>query len=220
MATPFRPFNNVPNEILLYILSSVDAKDHLNIKLVSQIFNSCAIDIDTTTLTLAEAVKCHTAIEASFPRRRALVCCCCTHCGLVKDTDQFSDPQATKTKVNRTCIACGIRRFKYSNSCLPSVDGENRIPCYDCLQPMSLYEGWRLKLAEATILLRLSTGTIYCERCLEHRLQSVTGPPILYDFLLIPRYRCRFPTMQRRNQQIQRIHADPAYAYYWQKAGV
>ena len=173
MATPFRPFNNVPNEILLCILSSVDARDHLNVKLVSKAFNRCAIDIDTTALTLAEAVNCHAAIEASFPRKRPLVCCCCTRCGLVKDTGKFSDPQATKTKANRTCIACGIRRLKYSNTCLPFVHGERRIPCYDCLQPMPPYAGWELKLAEATILLRLTTGTIYCGHCLEHRLRFV-----------------------------------------------
>ena len=187
MATPFRPFNNVPIEILLYILRRVDPTDHLHVKLVCKIFNSCA-DIDTTTLTFAEAVKCHAAVEASFPRNRALVCCCCTRCGLIKDTSQFSDPQATKTKANRTCIACGILRSKYSNSCLPSVGRETRIPCYDCLRPMSLYAGWRLKSAEAAILLRLSAGTIYCERCLEFRLWFVNELPlttVLYDLLLL-----------------------------------
>lgn len=177
MATPFRPFDNVPTEILLYILGSVDARDHLNFKLVSKAFNSCAIDINTTTLTMAEAVKCHAAIEASFLRRRALVCCCCTRCGRVKDTDQFSDPQAAKTKANRTCIACGIRRLKYSNTCLPSVRGERRIPCYDCRQPMPLYAGWELKLAEAMVLLHLTTGTIYCGDCLEDRLVYVKIEP-------------------------------------------
>ena len=176
MATPFRPFNNVPNEILLYILSSVDARDHLNVKLVPKIFNSCAVDIDTTTLTLAEAAKCHAAIKAFFPRNGALVCCCCTRCGLVKDTEQFSDPHATKKKANRTCVACGIRRSKYSNPCFPFVGGEHQIPCYDCLQPMSMYAGWRLKSAEAAVLLRLSTGKIYCQHCLESKLWFVTDP--------------------------------------------
>lgn len=176
MAAPSRPFNNVPNDILLYILSSVDARDHLNVKLVSKIFNSCAVDIDMTTLTLAEAAKCHAAIEASFPRNRALVCCCCTHCGLVKDTDQFSDPHATKKKANRTCVACRIRRSKYSNTFLPFVGGEHWIPRYDCLQPMSMYAGWRLKSAEAAVLLRLSSGKMYCQHCLESRLWFVTSP--------------------------------------------
>ncbi|KAF6220575.1 hypothetical protein HO133_003008 [Letharia lupina] len=54
MATPFGPFNNVPNETLLNILSSVNATDHLSVKLVSKRFRGWATDIDTTTLTLAE----------------------------------------------------------------------------------------------------------------------------------------------------------------------
>ncbi len=180
MAIPFRPFNSLPTEILLNILSSVNATDHLNVKLVSKKFGTCAINIDTTTLTLAEATRCHAAIEASqvlFPRNRALVCCCCTCCGLVKDTDQFSDRQAMKTKANRMCIACGIRKLKYSNKCLPTVGGEMRIPCYDCLQPMSLYDGWKLKSAEAAVLLRLGAGRIYCEHCLESRLRFETTFP-------------------------------------------
>ena len=188
MATPFRPFNNVPLEILLYILRKVDPTDHLHIKLVSKIFNSCAIDIDTTTLSFAEAVKCHAAVEASFPRTRPLACCCCTRCGLVKDTTQFSDPQAARTKANRTCIACGILRLKYSNSCLPCVGRETRIPCYDCLCPMALYAGWRLKSAEAAVLLRLGAGTIYCEQCLEFRLwfvNELSSPPHFLERLVV-----------------------------------
>lgn len=173
MATPFRPFNKVPPELLLIILSSVNPTDHLNVKLFSKTFYDCALAINTTTLTLTEATNCHATIEASFPRNRALLCCCCTRCGLVKDKDQFSDPQATKTKVNRFCIACGIRRSIYSNKCLPTVGGEKRIPCYDCLQPMSLYEGWKLRSAEAAILLRLGAGKIYCRSCLEARLRLV-----------------------------------------------
>ena len=189
MATLSKPFNNIPIEILLYILRKVDPTDHLRVKLVCKIFNSCAIDIDTTTLTFAEAVKCHANIEGSLPRDRALVCCCCTRCGLVKDTNQFSDPQARKTKADRTCISCGILRLKYSNSCLPSVGGETRIPCYGCLRPMPLYAGWRLKSAEVDVLLRLNPRTIYCEHCLELRLWFVnelspTPTHILYDLFV------------------------------------
>lgn len=184
MATPFGPFNNVPNEMLLNILGSVNATDHLSVKLVSKRFRGWATDIDTTTLTLAEVVRCHAAIEAAFPRNRELVRCCCTHCGLVKDTAQFSDPDAKKTKANRTCIACGIRRKKYSHRCLPTVGGQQRIPCHDCLRPISLYDGWKLKSAEETILLDIRAGKIYCEHCLESRLRFVTCPPTLHDFLL------------------------------------
>lgn len=202
MAMPFRPFSSVPEEIVLNILGNASAADYLNIKLVCAKFCRCASAIDTTTLSLTEAAKCHAAIEAGFSRNRALRCCCCTRCGLVKDTDQFSDPQAKKTTKSRTCIACGIRRLKYSAKCLPSVGGEERIPCYECLQPMSTYDGWRLKSAEAKLLLRLDGGKIYCEHCLESKL-------------------CRkYPTMQQRNQEIARIHADPACAWYWQKVGV
>lgn len=179
MAIPFSPFNNVPEEILFNILGNVNATDHLNMKLVSPKFCRCAIAIDTTTLSLAEAVKCHAAIEAGFPLNRALRRCCCSRCGLVKDTDQFSDPQAKKTAKSRTCIACGIHRFKYSDRCLPSVSGKERIPCYDCLQPMSTYDGWRLKAAEAKLLLRLGVREIYCEHCLESRLWSVSWPPYI-----------------------------------------
>lgn len=174
MATPF---NNVPDEILLVILSSVNITDHLSVKLVSKRFLSWASAIDTTTLTLAQAAKCHAAIEATFPRSRALVCCCCTRCGRVKDTTQFGDHQATKTKANRMCIACGIRNRKYSKRCMPSVGGEMRIPCYDCVTPRSLYDGWKLKSAEATILLGLRRDRdIFCERCLEARLRFVAFP--------------------------------------------
>ena len=220
MATPFRPFSAVPNEILLSILSRVNATDHLNVKLVSKRFRACATDIDTTTLTLTEASKCHAAIEAAFPRNRALLCCCCTHCGHVKDTDQFSDPQAKKRKANRTCIACGIRRFKYSGKCLPPVGGEERIPCYDRLQPMPSYDGWKLKSVEARILLGLDVGKTYCEHCLESRLWFVTLPPALHEFLLMAGYSCQFPTIQIRNQGIAKIRADSAFAWHWQKIGV
>lgn len=186
-------------------LSSVDTTDHLSVKLVSKRFCRCAVVAikNTTTLTLAEATKCHTAIEATFPRNRPLVCCCCTDCGLVKDTDQFADPQAKKTKANRTCVACGIRNKKYSSECLPVVGREQRIPCWDCMQAMPLYDGWRLKSAEAKLLLHFGPRSkeVYCEYCLEGRLRSA------------------FPTMQGRNQAIARIHADPACAWYWDRVG-
>lgn len=185
MAIPYRPFTGVPNEILLGILSYVDARDHLSVKLVSRRFCSYATAIDTTTLNLAEAAKCHAAIEAAFPRARALVCCFCTRCGLVKDTDQFSDPQATKKKAKRMCIACGIRKLKYSHQCLPPVAGEQRIPCYDCLRAMPCYDGWNGKLAEARVLLGLRVGQIYCEDCLESRLRFVTRPLTVHDILLM-----------------------------------
>lgn len=179
MATPFRPFDNVPEELLLSILSSVDATDHLSVKLVSKRFCHCAVDIDTATLTLAEAAKCHAAIEAALPRNRALICCCCSHCGLVKDTDRFADPHATKAKAKRTCIACGIRRKKYSSECLPVLGREQRIPCYGCMRAMPLYDGWRLKSAEAKLLLRFEPRSkeVYCEPCLEGRLRFVTCAP-------------------------------------------
>lgn len=176
---PFRPFSNVPEEILDMILGNANATDHLNIKLVSAKFWRCATAIDMTTLGLAEAAKCHAAVEAAFPRNRALRCCFCTRCGFVKDTDQFSDPQAKKTTKCRTCIACGIRRSKYSDTCLPSVGGDERIPCHDCRRPMPTYDGWRLKSAEAKLLLRLDRGTIYCEHCLESRLWFVPFSPYI-----------------------------------------
>ena len=178
MATSFQPFSLIPNELLLNILSVVNPTDHLSVKLVSKRFRDWATSIDTATLTLAEASKCHAAIEATFPRNRALVCCCCTRCGHVKDTDQFADPQATKKKANRACIACCIRRKKLSEKSLPRVGGEQRIPCYDCLQAMPLYDGWELKSAEARLLLRLDVGKIYCEHCLESRLRFVNPPHI------------------------------------------
>ena len=174
MAAPLNSFHKVPNEILLNTLSMVRATDHLSIKLVSKRFLTCASAIDTTALTFAQATKCHAAIEATLPRNRALICCCCSRCGLVKDTNQFSDRHATKTKANRTCIACGIRNRRYSKQRLPSVNGQIRIPCYDCLAPKSPYAGWELKSAEATILLGLRRGReIYCEPCLEFRLWFV-----------------------------------------------
>ena len=181
---PFRPFSSIPEEILLSIIHNANATDHLNIKLVSKEFCRCAIAIDTTTLSLGEAAKCHAAIEATFPRNRALRRCCCTRCGLVKDICQFSDPQAKKKKKGRSCIACGIRRLRYSDKCLPCVGGEERIPCYDCLRPMPAYDGWRLKSAEAKLLLHLGSGEIYCKLCLESRLWFVTWPsPTLHGFL-------------------------------------
>lgn len=179
MAAPFRPFNHIPNEILLIVLSMVNPTDHLSVKLVSQRFLGCASTINTSTLTLAQVAECHAAIEATLPRNRALVCCCCTRCGRVKDTNQFGDNQATKAKTRRTCIACGIRNRKYSKRCMPSVSREIRIPCYGCLTARSLYDGWELKSAEATILLDLRRGReIYCEHCLESRLRFVTISPL------------------------------------------
>lgn len=220
---PFRPFSSVPEEILLNILGFGNATDHLNIKLVSTRFYHCAVAINTKSLSLAEAAKCHAAIEATFPRNRALRHCCCSRCGLVKDTDQFSDPQAKKKKKGRTCIACGIGRKKYSDKCLPSVGGEERIPCYDCLRPMPTYDGWRLKSAEAKLLLRpgsSTTGEILCEHCLDFKLWFVTCTPSLQDFLLMDGCSCHYDTMQERNQEIARIHADPVCAWYWQKVGL
>ena len=179
MAAPSSPFDKVPDEILLMILSSVNATDHLSVKLVSTRFLSWASMIDTTTLTFVQATNCHAAIEATLPRNRALVCCCCTRCGRVKDTSQFADRQATKRKANRTCIACGIWNRKYSKRCLPLVGGEIRIPCYGCVRPRPPYDGWELKSAEATILLGYHRGReIYCKPCLEFRLRFVTYFPL------------------------------------------
>ena len=187
MAAPFRPFDHIPNELLLITLSMVNATDHLSVKLVSKAFLRCSSAIDTTSLTLAEATNCHAAIESTFPSNRDLICCCCTRCGRVKDTNQFGDPQAKKTRKKRTCIACGILRGKYSKRCMPPVGRELKIPCYDCLAPRPLYEGWELKSSEATILLGLRRGReIYCQQCLESKLWFVwhLSPLQLHAFFL------------------------------------
>lgn len=173
MAAPLDPFNNVPNEILLMILSSVNASDHLSVKLTSKRFLSGAFAIDTSSLTFAQANSCHAAIEAALPRDRPLNCCCCSRCGRVKDKNQFSDRQAAKTRAKRSCIRCCIRNRKYSKRRLPTVSGQIKIPCYGCVAPRPTYRGWKLKSAEATILLGYRGTVIYCQPCLEWRLQFV-----------------------------------------------
>ncbi|CAF9911888.1 hypothetical protein IMSHALPRED_010617 [Imshaugia aleurites] len=163
-----------PPEILLIILRGVEATSHFNVKLVCRAFHRYASVIDTKTLTFAQATKCHAPIEAAMEPRIALVCCCCTRCGRVKDTSQFADRQAVRAKLDRTCVACGLQRKKYSAKVLPSIGREERIPCYDYLQPRPTYAGWRLKSAEAVIMLPVTSGKIYCEYCVETRLRFVT----------------------------------------------
>lgn len=223
MAALFRPFANTPDEVLLNVLSMVEPTDHLSAKLVCRKFLRCAYIIDTAMFTLAQAASCHAAIEAKLPRNRALVCCCCTRCGRVKNTSQFTDNQATRTKKRRTCIACGIRRRRYTRKCMPSVGRETKIPCWVCLQPKPLYEKWELKSVEVTMVTNLYLGNgICCEDCLESTLRSVTfPPPTLHDFFsLIAGCRVRFPTMQQRNQEIARLHADPRNEWRWKIEGV
>ena len=90
-------------------------------------------------------------------------------------------PSGRKSTAHVSPAAFGEKCTR-QRSFLPSIGREERIPCYDCLQPRPTYAGWRLKSAEAVIMLPVASGNFYCVYCLETRLRFVTHSATLRDF--------------------------------------
>lgn len=141
-------FEDVPPELFKIILSYIPPVDYLKVKLVSKSFSDWATDVfEWEDMTKAEVVQGQTSLEASLPRMRHLNHFICTHCGLVKPTNKFSDNQAVKTNHKRICISCGISYNKYTKRQLPKINGEEHIPCWHCREAVPKYENWEEILA-------------------------------------------------------------------------
>ena len=150
------PFSiqDVPAEILGIIFSYIDPVDYLKVKLLSKGFSDWAsTEFDWQDMTKAEVIQGQTHLEASLPRTRHLIHFICTHCGLVKDKNMFSDNQAVKTNHRRICISCGIGCKVYTKGQMPKVSGEERIPCWHCQKAVSKYENWEEIIASGKVAL-------------------------------------------------------------------
>ena len=132
----------------MHVLSHIPPVDCLKVKLVCKSFNDWAcIEFTSRDMTKGEIIQAQTSLEASFPRGRRLKHFICTHCGLVKPTDKFSDNQAVKTNYTRTCISCGIYRGKYTTGQMPKVNGLKCIPCWLCKNAVPEFEKWQAEMA-------------------------------------------------------------------------
>ena len=126
------------------VLSHIPSVDCLKVKLVCKSFNGWACtEFESRDMTKGEVIQAQTSLEASLPRGRRLKHFICTHCGLVKPTDKFSDNQAVKTNYKRICISCGMNRGKYSTGQMPKVNGVKCIPCWLCKNAVPEYENWQ-----------------------------------------------------------------------------
>ena len=126
------------------VLSHIPPVDSLKVKLVCKSLNAWACtEFNSRDMTKREVIEAQTSLEASLPRGRRLKHFICTHCGLVKPTDKFSDNQAVKTNYTRTCISCGINRRSYTTGKMPKVNGVKRIPCWLCKNAVPEYENWQ-----------------------------------------------------------------------------
>lgn len=139
---------DVPPEILKIILSHIVPVDYLKVKLVSKSFSDWAsVVFNWTDMTKGEVIQGQTSLEASLPRARRLTHLICTHCGLIKPTNNFSDNQAVKTNHKRICISCGITYNNYTKRQLPKIKGEEHIPCWHCRNAVPKYDNWEEVLA-------------------------------------------------------------------------
>ncbi|KAL6719843.1 hypothetical protein ACLMJK_001764 [Lecanora helva] len=189
MATePYAPFNKVPPEILLNILSQIHHDSLLSVKLVSKVFFTYVTAashqrLEYNNREFSAWCRYHTEIEASLPRGRPLNCCICTHCGRVKDTHLFTDTQARKDNPKRICIACGIDAKKYTEKVLPRVHDEYLIPCWSCKRAVPQFKNWRYTLSLARHQFRIPPSAsaaemysmmygAYCKPCLEEKIGS------------------------------------------------
>ena len=174
------------------VLSHIPPVDCLKVKLVCKSFNgwACA-EFKSRDMTKAEIIQAQTSLEASLPRGRHLKYFICTHCGLVKPTNKFTDNQAVKTNYTRSCISCGINRRTYTTGRMPKVNGVTYIPCWLCKNAVPEYENWQdvmvLGKAALTKILhasRYKTGDgrslerpyevqvlAFCQQCLELMLR-------------------------------------------------
>ena len=126
------------------VLSHIPPVDYLKVKLVCKSFNHWACsEFTSRDMTKREVIQAQISLEASLPRGRRLKHFICTHCGLVKPTDKFSDNQAVKTNYKRTCISCGINRSSYTTGQRPKVNGVKCIPCWLCKNAVPEYENWQ-----------------------------------------------------------------------------
>lgn len=132
----------------MIILSHLPPIDYLKVKLICKSFNDWVCTESTSRdMTKDELIQAQTSLEASFPRGRRLNHFICTHCGLVKPAEKFSDNQAVKTKYTRTCISCGINRRIYTTGQMPKINGVKHIPCWLCKNAVPEFENWQDVLA-------------------------------------------------------------------------
>ena len=121
---------DLPGEVFDIILSDIAPIDYLKVKLVSKDFCKWADTVfKWEEMTKIEVIRGQTSLEACLPRGRRLKILTCTHCGLVKPSNLFSDNQAAKTNPKRICISCGISNKTYTKHLLPKINGESHIPC-------------------------------------------------------------------------------------------
>jgi len=179
------PITSLPMEMVLEIIHKVPASSHLAVKLVSKSFHTFATAANLAAPSnKARAIRSHTMIEATIPRGRPLQCCICTACGLVKNTNLFSDAQAKKTNTTRICLSCGIAAKIYTKRKQPKVDGVGKLPCFRCRRAVPIWQGWESVHRRAQYELgkglgrgfeadgvRLELGVVgWCVECLELKL--------------------------------------------------
>ncbi len=147
-STMASPIEGIPAEIFRIILSNIDPVDYLKVKLVSKDFSVWAsTEFKWKGMTKTEITIGHTSLEAGLPRGRRLTHVICTHCGLVKPTNMFSDNQAVKKNPKRICISCGISDRIYTKGQMPKINGEECIPCWHCRKAVPKYNRWGETLA-------------------------------------------------------------------------
>ena len=130
-----------PGEVFEIILSDTAPTEYLKVKLVSKHFSKWADTVfKWEEMTKTEVIQGQTSLEAclDFPEgqrrsvpkgQRRLDILTCTHCGLLKKINRFSDNQAAQTNPTRFCISCGIISRKYTKGRRPTINGEEHIPC-------------------------------------------------------------------------------------------
>ena len=141
---------DVPVELFDDIMSYIAPVDYLKVKLLSKDFSARTSHVfKRKEMTKAEVVRGQTSWETSLPWGRRLRHCICTHCGLVKPADKFTDNQAVKTNHKRICISCGISKNMYTTGRQPKINGEAFIPCWRCRQAVPQYHQWEQSLESA-----------------------------------------------------------------------
>ena len=136
---------DLPGEVFKEILSIIDPIDYLKVTLVSKHFYTWACDVfKWEEMTKDEVIQGQISFEACLDLHRGqrLAFLICTHCGLVKTSNQFSDNQTVpKVKRTRFCISCGISERTYTKGKRPTVNGVSLIPC-TCFQTSFVILTW------------------------------------------------------------------------------
>ena len=157
------PIETVPPEIFKLISSYVAPIDYLKFKLVSKSFADWATcEFGWKNMTKDEVIQGQISLEAGLPRTRRLKSFICTHCGLVKASDRFSDSQGVKTNWKRICVSCGISNRIYTVGQLPKINGQEHIPCWNCRNAVPKYDKWEDVLASGKDAL---AEIIECGKC-------------------------------------------------------